>query len=376
MSDNYYEILGISRDADANEIKKAYRKLAMEFHPDRNPDNTEAEEKFKKIGEAYAVLSDPQKRAEYDRFGTTGRSAGGGFGGFSGGYADPFDIFREVFGGGFGDMFGMGGSAGGRRRSTVRRGSDLQVRLKLSLEEIASGTSKKIKIKKLNTCETCSGEGVKPGSSRQTCPVCHGHGEVAYRQGFFSVSQTCSNCRGQGTVIQDPCSDCQGEGRVRSEAVIEVEIPAGISEGQYLTLRGKGNVGPNAGPAGDVLVMIEEKKHEYFERHGDDIVYHLQLSFPQAALGDDIKVPTLKGQATLNIPEGTQSGKILRMKNKGIPHLSSHGTGDQLIKIHVFIPTKLGTDEKEIIKKLAEYQSMAPNKDSKSFFEKIKQAMS
>jgi len=373
MSDDYYEILGVSRDADQNTIKKAYRKLAMEYHPDKNPDNKEAEEKFKILGEAYTVLSDPQKRAEYDRFGKAGARGASGFGG-GGTYADPFDIFREVFGGGFGDIFGMGGS-GGRRGSTVKRGSDLQVRLKLSLEEIAQGVSKKLKIKKLIECETCSGSGVKPGTSKNTCQVCHGRGEVAYRQGFFSISQTCQNCGGTGSVISDPCTTCHGDGRLRGEYTLPVEIPAGVAEGQYLTLRNKGNAGPNGGPNGDVLVIIEEKKHEHFERHGDDVLYQLPLSFMQVALGDEVSVPTLNGSAKITIPAGTQSGKILRMKNKGIPHLSSHGNGDQLVKIQVWTPGKLGTKEKELLKELLKIENMYPKKGDKSFFDKVKEAI-
>lgn len=372
--EEYYSLLGIARDADQNEIKKAYRKLAMEYHPDRNPDNTEAEEKFKKLSEAYAVLSDPQKRAEYDRFGKTGmRGGAGGFGGFSGGFSgDPFDIFREVFGGGFGDIFGMGGSQG---RSSKRRGADLQLRLKLSLEEIATGVKKKIKLKKQVDCDTCDGTGKSPGTSKVTCPACHGRGEVAYRQGFFTVSQTCQRCGGEGSIIDKPCPTCHGDGRVRGEDQIDIEVPAGIAEGQYLTVRGEGNVGPRGGPPGDVLIIIEEQKHDDFERHGDDIVYHLNLSFPQVVLGAEVEVPTLEGKAKINIPAGTQSGKILRMKNKGIPRLNSYKRGDELIKVHVWTPTKIGSKEKSLLKELAKFDSVQPQNDDKSFFERMKEAI-
>jgi molecular chaperone DnaJ len=366
--EDYYSVLGIGRNADQNEIKKAYRKLAMENHPDRNPGDNQAEERFKRISEAYAILSDPQKRAEYDRYGKAGaRGAGGGFGGFSG---DPFDIFREVFGGGFGDIFGMG-----QRRGAKRRGADLQLRLQLSLEEIAEGVKKKIKLKKQVNCDTCAGTGKSPGTSKVTCPVCHGQGEVAHRQGFFTVTQTCQRCNGEGEIIDKPCPTCHGDGRVRGESFIEIEVPAGIAEGQYLTVRGEGNVGPRGGPQGDVIIIIEEKKHAEFERHGDDIVYNLHLSFPQVTLGDEVQVPTLEGKAIISIPAGTQSGKILRMKNKGIPHLNSYRRGDELIKIHVWTPAKIGAKEKALLKELAAFESMHPNKEDKSFFERMKEAI-
>lgn len=370
---DYYEILGVSRDADVNTIKKSYRKLAMQYHPDRNPGDKAAEEKFKEIGEAYAVLSDAQKRRQYDRFGRAGMRGTGGFGGFgTGGFSDPFDIFREVFGGGFGDIFGMGGS---HSRSSVRRGSDLQIRLKLSLEEIAQGVSKKIKIKKYVKCESCDGTGAHPGTSTTTCPMCHGRGEVAYRQGFFTVSQTCQRCGGEGKIVDHPCDSCEGSGRVRGEATIPVDIPAGVAEGQYLTVRRGGNVGPRGGPAGDVIVLMEEKPHEYFERHGDDIVFNLNIGFPQAALGDEVEVPTLTGKAKIHIASGTQSGKILRMRGKGIAHLNSHGSGDQLIRVQVYTPTKLDANEKELLKQLAKQNNMYPKKGDKSFFERMKEAI-
>jgi len=374
--EDYYTLLGVSRDADQNDIKKAYRKLAMQYHPDRNPDNKEAEDKFKKIGEAYAILSDPQKRAQYDRFGTAGARGAGGFGGgFSGGgFADPFDIFREVFGGGFADIFGMGGTSG-RTRTAKRRGADLQLRLQLSLEEIAKGVKKKLKLKKQVACETCDGTGKSPGTSMVTCPSCQGRGEVAYRQGFFTVSQTCQRCSGEGQIVDRPCPTCHGDGRVRKETTLEVEIPAGIAEGQYITVRNEGNIGPRGGPQGDVLIIIEEKDHADFERHGDDIIYNLRLSFIQACLGDEVEVPTLTGKATITIPPGTQSGKILRMKGKGIPHLNSYKVGDELIKIHIWTPTKLGSKEKSLLKELASFDSMYPQKQDKSFFERMKEAI-
>ncbi|HPG39164.1 MAG TPA: molecular chaperone DnaJ [bacterium] len=367
----YYDILGVSRDADVNEIKKAYRKLAMQYHPDKNPGDKSAEEKFKELSEAYAVLSDPQKRRQYDQFGQTGNMRSGG--GFEGGFVDPFDIFREVFGGGFGDIFGMGGTS--RRHSGAKKGADLQIRLKLTLEEIFSGTTKKIKIKKHIMCEACKGTGASPGTSHITCQTCHGRGEVAYRQGFFTVTQTCQACGGEGKIIEKPCLECNGEGRKRGDATIEVNIPAGVAEGQYLPVRGAGNSGPKGGPNGDVIVVFEEEPHEVFERHGDDIVYNLYIGFTQAVIGEELEVPTLNGKAKINLAAGTQSGKILRMRGKGMPHLNSYGAGDQLIRVHVWTPTKLNAKEKELIKQLSEQENMFPKKDDKSFFERMKEAI-
>ena len=370
---DYYAVLGVSRDADADTIKKAYRKLAMEYHPDKNPGDKKAEEKFKEIAEAYAVLSDAQKRRQYDQWGSEGMRGSGGGGFDPRGFGDPFDIFREVFGGGFGDIFGMGG--GGGRRPAVQRGTDLQVRLKLDMEEIGRGASKKLKIKKLVKCEKCGGSGAKSGTSMTTCPQCQGRGEVAYRQGFFSISRTCGRCYGEGKIIENPCSSCDGEGRVRGEATLEVEIPAGVAEGQYLTVRNAGNAGPRGGPAGDVLVIIEEKPHDYFQRHGNDILYELTISFPQLALGDEVEVPTLGGKARITIAPGTQSGKILRMRGKGIPNLNGGGAGDQLIRITAYTPVKLNEAEKELIRQLAKHDAIYPEKSDKGLFEKMREAM-
>lgn len=370
---DYYKILGIDRNADVSDIKKAYRKLAMEYHPDRNPGDAKAEERFKEIGEAYAVLSDPQKRREYDQFGRTGMRGAGGFSGFGGGYQDPFEIFREVFGGGFGDIFGMSGE--GRRRATVQRGSDLQVRLRLDLEEIGRGVTKKIRIKKMVRCERCGGSGAKGGTAKITCPQCQGRGEVAYRQGFFTISRTCGRCYGEGKIIEQPCPSCKGDGRVQGETTIEIEVPPGVAEGQYLTISGAGNVGPRGGPNGDVLVIIEEKPHSHFQRHGDDILYELSLSFPQVVLGDEVEVPTLNGKARITIAPGTQSGKILRMRGKGIPHLHSNKVGDQLIRISVFTPTKITEKEKELLRELSRHSNIYPQKNEKTFFEGMRESI-
>ncbi len=376
MSDqDLYKLLGVSRDASQAEIKKAYRKLAMQYHPDRNPDDKQAEDRFKQVGEAYSVLSDPEKRRRYDQFGATDMRGGGagGFGGAGGMGFDPFDIFREVFGGGFGDIFGGGGGQG-RRRSTVQRGSDLQIRIKLTLEEIAKDTTKTVKLKRLVSCETCDGSGAKPGTGKETCPMCHGNGEVAYRQGFFTLARTCPRCHGEGSIISQPCSTCQGDGRVKGESTIEVDIPHGVSQGQYLTIRNSGNVGPRGGPIGDVIVVIEEAEHPFFERHGDDILYDLHLGFPNAALGAEVEVPTLNGKAKISIPSGTQSGKILRMRGKGIPHLNSSGSGDQLIRVQIYTPKKLSEEERQILQDLEKRENMHPKRGEKGFFERVKEA--
>ncbi|RMF64398.1 MAG: molecular chaperone DnaJ, partial [Calditrichaeota bacterium] len=326
---DYYEVLGVRRDASPDEIKKAYRKLAMKYHPDRNPGDKRAEESFKEVAEAYEVLRDPQKRERYDRFGHSG--LGGGFEGFGFDF-DLGDALRtfmsESFG--FGDFFGMGRRSGSRSR--VRRGADLQLKLKLTLEEIATGVKKKLKVKKWVRCDACNGTGGSEPDAYMTCLQCHGAGEVRQVSqslfGQFVNITTCPRCNGEGRVLKSPCKKCGGDGRVHGESIITVDIPAGVATGNYLTIRGEGNVGPRGGPAGDVIVLIEEQEHEYFERHGDDILYNLVLSFSQAALGDEVEVPTLNGKAKLTIQPGTQMNKILRMRNKGIPRLHGHGRGD------------------------------------------------
>lgn len=370
---DYYELLGVSRNADSNEIKKAYRKQAMLYHPDKNPGDKQAEERFKEIGEAYQVLSDPQKRRRYDQFGHA-ESEGGGFSGFGnmGGFTDPFDIFREVFGGGFDEIFGMGSR---RRKSSAKRGADLQLRLKLTLEEIATGVKKKVKIKSYIACTECSGTGSMPGTSVVDCPMCYGRGEVAYRQGLFTIAQTCQRCGGEGKIVDKPCGVCHGDGRQKGENTLEIQIPAGVAEGQYLTLRNAGSIGPRNGPKGDVIVIIEENPHKHFERHGNDILYNLYISFPQAALGDEVEVPTLNGKAKINIAAGTQSGKILRMRGKGLTALNSHSKGDQLIRVLIWTPTKLNAKEKSLLQELSKLSGVHPKSGDKSFFDKVKEAI-
>lgn len=379
MDRDYYEVLGISRDATEQEIKKAYRKLALQYHPDRNPGDKEAEEKFKEVSEAYEVLKDPEKRRRYDMYGKSGIK--GGFEGFSGFDFDLSDALRtfmsEGFFGDFADFFG--GSTQSRRRASRTRGADLQIRLKLTLEEVAEGVTKKIKFKRFVRCETCGGSGTRRGANAATCPVCHGRGEVRQvsRTLFGQIVNvtTCSHCNGEGKIITDPCPDCRGEGRVKKEQTLSVNIPAGVSSGNYLTLRGEGHTGPRGGSSGDAIIVIDVEEHPYFERHGDDIIYDLYISFSQAALGDIVEVPTLKGKAKLTIPAGTQSGKILRMRGKGIRHLHHHGSGDQLVRIFVWTPTRLSEQEKDLFRKLAEMKNIQPPKEDKSFFKKLKETL-
>ncbi|MBN2425638.1 MAG: molecular chaperone DnaJ [Calditrichaceae bacterium] len=376
---DYYEILGISKDVSPEELKKAYRKLAVKYHPDKNPGDKEAEAKFKEIAEAYAVLNDPQKRQQYDRFGHAG-PGGGGFGGFDFGGFDISDALRQFMeqGFGFGDFFG--GSGGGGRRRSSRRGSDLQVKLRLTLEEIATGVKKKIKIKKQVACQECNGTGSAKYSRTMSCPTCHGTGEI--RQVSNSIFgqminvTTCPRCRGEGQIIENPCRSCHGEGRVSDSKLIEINVPAGVSSGNYIPLEGEGNIGIRGGSPGDLIVYIEEIKHSIFERRGDDVIMVLPVSFPKAALGGSVEVPTLTGKVKLNIAAGTQSGKILRLRGKGIPHLHGPGIGDQLVQIQIYVPTTLSSEEKKILNQLAERENFEPGEDGHmNIFEKFKQAL-
>ncbi len=358
---DYYEILGVNKNAGKDEIKKAYRKLAMQYHPDRNPDNKEAEEKFKEAAEAYEVLSNDDKRSKYDRFGHQGLKGGQDFHGFSD-VNDIFSHFSDIFGGFgggsiFDDFFGGSGQRRQRQRTTGTPGSDLKVTLKLSLEEIASGTTKKIKIKKYTTCKTCGGTGAKSSGDFNTCTVCKGTGEIRQVSrslfGQFVNIAACSNCGGTGRVIADPCRKCSGEGRVYHEDTIKINVPAGVSDNSYMTLRGEGNAGKNGGPAGDIIVIFREQQHDYFVRNGDDVIYDLFISYPEAVMGTDVEIPTLNGRAKLRIEAGTQPGKFLKMREKGIQHLNSHGAGDQLVKINVYVPKKVNSKEKELLKELS-----------------------
>jgi molecular chaperone DnaJ len=379
MGKDYYATLGVGRNATQDEIKKAYRKLALQFHPDRNPGNKESEEKFKAAAEAYEVLTDPKKKETYDRYGEEGLR--GAFSGQGGGFAwqdfhhatDFEDIFGNIFGGSiFGDLFGQRGTAGGRRRQpSAQRGNDLRVNLKLSLEEIATGVEKTIKIKKFKRCSTCSGSGAKPGSTPKTCPACGGTGEVQTQSrsffGTFISVQSCPTCRGEGTIVSDPCPNCSGSGHVRDSETVTVNIPAGVTTGNYIPLKGQGDVGPHNGPSGDVIIYIEEMPHDLFERQDDDILYDLPISFTQAALGAQIEIPTLSGRALLKIPPGTQSGKIFRMRGKGIQHLQRTGVGDELIRVWVWTPKNLSKKERALLQDLEDSPNMQPPKGGKSF---------
>ncbi len=378
---DYYEILGVAKSSSVEEIKKAYRKLALQYHPDRNPGNADAEEQFKEAAEAYEVLSDPTKRQRYDQFGHDGLRRGADFHDF-GNMNDIFSAFGDVFGGSFFEE--MFGGARSRGRSGPAQGSDLKIRLKLTLEEIATGAEKKLKIRKWKACPDCQGSGAKGGGATMTCPVCKGSGEI--RQvtrtilGQMVNIAMCQNCSGEGRVIKEPCLTCKGDGRIQGEATVKVTIPAGVSEGNYLPLRGEGNVGPRNGPPGDLIVVIEEQPHDVFTRENDDVVLDLLVSFSDAALGGEVDVPTLTGKAKLKIDPGTQSGSVLRMRDKGIPHLNNYGRGDQLVRVNVWVPKSLNSQERTLLKQLAVSENMHPKEgdrsahSEKSFFKRMKNA--
>jgi len=374
---DYYEVLGVERAATQDDIKKAYRKKAFEHHPDRNPGNKDAEEKFKEATEAYEVLHDEQKRRNYDQFGHA--AADGGFGGGGAG-AQGFDLsdalraFMRDFGS-FEDIFGGGGGAEAGRR--VRQGQNLQIRLKLTLEEILQGTSKKIRLKRLVSCPTCKGSGAKEGSTPKPCPECQGTGQVRRVQrsilGQFVSVAVCPRCRGEGEIVTDPCPQCKGDGRVETPETISVDIPAGVQEGNYIPIAGKGHVGPRGGPAGDLIILIEEVPHPVFERHGDDVMCEVPINFPTVALGGKIEVPTITGTARLEIPAGTQSHRIFRLRGQGLPRVHSSRRGDQLVRVVVWTPKKLSSEEKTNLEKLSQIQSPPP-KPHKGLFERIRES--
>lgn len=378
---DYYEVLGLGRDASEEDIKKAYRRLALQHHPDRNPGSKESEEKFKEATEAYEVLKDPDKRARYDRFGHVGVTGAGGFEGFDFGTFDLSDALRAFMRdfGGFGIFDDFFGTTTARTRRGHQRGQDLQIRLKLTLEEIATGVEKKIKLKRLQKCDACSGTGAEKGSSKRECPQCHGTGQIRRVSrslfGQFASVTTCGTCEGEGAVIDRMCPQCDGQGRVKGVSTINVKVPPGVTTGNYIPLRGAGNAGPRGGPAGDVIVFIEEEEHPTFRRHEDDIVCEIPISFTQAALGDEIVVPTLDGNEALKIPPGTQSGKIFRFRNKGIPHLHGYGKGDELVRVVVWVPTRLSSEEKKLLKELADKENLKPPKGDKGFFDKLRETL-
>jgi molecular chaperone DnaJ len=367
---DYYEVLGVSRGASDDELKKAYRRLAIQNHPDRNPGNKEAEERFKEINEAYQVLSDPERRAQYDRFGHAafqGPQGQGPFGGF-----DFTQGFEEVFSDIFGDFFGTGR---GRARSRSRRGDDLRYDLEIEFEEAARGTEKIIRFQRLTQCEACNGTRARGGSTgTRQCPNCRGTGQVRTQQGFFSISTTCGQCRGEGMIISDPCPKCHGQGRIRKQESLSVRIPAGVDNGSRLKLRGEGEAGYGGGAPGDLYVIVHVKEHPLFARQDNDIVIEVPISFPQAALGCEIEVPTLDGKVKLKIPSGTQSGKVFRLKGKGIVDLHGYGRGDQLIRVVVETPRSLTARQRELLEEFARLDGKAVNHPlSKGFVDKLKE---
>lgn len=377
---DYYEVLGVERGAGADEIKKAYRKMAVKYHPDKNPGDKGAEDKFKEAAEAYEVLSNADKRAQYDRFGHNMPGAGGfgGGGGFSGGgmnMEDIFGQFGDIFGGAFGDAFGGGGGQRGRR---VNKGSNLRVKVKLTLEEIASGVEKKIKLNKYVGCTTCKGTGAEGGSGFSTCGTCKGQGQVSRVQntilGRMQTTAVCPECSGEGKIITNKCNVCFGNGIVEGEEVVAINLPAGVQDGMQLSMRGKGNAAARGGIPGDLIIVIEELDHEHFKRMGNDIYYELFISFPDAVTGTQLEVPTLDGKVRIKIDAGTQPGKLLRLRSKGLPSIEGHGKGDMLISINVWTPQTLSKEEKEIIERLSQSKNFAPNptKKDRGFFEKIR----
>jgi len=365
---DYYEILEINRNASETEIKKAYRRLAIKYHPDKNPGDKEAEEQFKELSEAYAVLSDSQQRATYDQFGHAGLGGGGGFS--SGGFNFGGTPFEDLFGDIFGDIFGGGGGA---RRGRGRRGDDLRYNLTISFEEAAFGLETKVQVPRHQPCETCDGSGAAAGTSPRTCTTCQGHGQVRYQQGFFSLTRPCPECNGAGKVIDSPCKDCKGSGRIRKKKSISLKIPAGVETGTRLKLSGEGEAGSQGGPPGDLYVVITVAEHPIFQREGREVLCELPISFTQAALGCECEVPTLDGKVKMKIPAGTQSGKVLKLAGKGIPSLQGYGRGDQLVIVRVETPSKLTARQKELLEEFAREAGEDVHPMGKSFFDKVKE---
>jgi molecular chaperone DnaJ len=366
---DYYEVLGIARGVNDEEIKKAYRRLAIQYHPDRNPGDRQAEERFKEINEAYQVLSDPEKRLQYDRFGHAAFQGPQGPGGFGFDFSQGFeDVFSDIFG----DFFGTGR---GRSRSRSRRGDDLRYDLEVEFEEAHRGVDKVIKIDRLTLCEACNGTRTASGSAGlRTCPNCRGSGQVRTQQGFFSISTTCAQCRGEGNIISDPCPKCQGQGRVRKRQSLSVHIPPGVDNGSRLKLRGEGEAGFGGGSAGDLYVVIHVKEHPIFARQDNDVIVEVPISFPQAALGAEMDVPTLDGKVKLKVPAGTQSGKVFRLKGKGFADLHGYGRGDELVKLVVETPRRLTARQRELLEEFAQLSGEEVNHPlSKGFVDKLRE---
>ncbi len=367
---DYYEVLGVSRGVDDAELKKSYRKLALEFHPDRNPDDPRAEDKFKEVSEAYAVLANPEKRRAYDRFGFEGLGASGGPGP---GFSDFGDLgnFTDLFNDLFGDVFG-GGRAGGRRRGRGQRGADLRYNLEIDLNGVLEGVEAKIKIPKMRGCETCSGSGAKPGTQPESCQRCGGTGQVIFQQGFFRISRPCDQCGGQGETVRHRCGTCRGAGRVEGQQSLTVRVPAGVDDGMRMRLSGEGEAGVAGGPPGDLYVVISVAPHSLFTRDGPDLHCEVPVRFVQATLGTEIEVPTLEGKVDMRIPEGTQSGKVLRLRGKGVPGLNSTSRGDQLVHIFVEVPTKLTERQRELLEKFAEESGDEVSPVTNGFLDKLR----
>jgi len=363
---DYYEVLGVSKSATDQEIKSAYRRQAVKHHPDKNPGDRSAEDKFKEAAQAYSVLGDPQKRAQYDRFGhsSVGGSGGAGF--------DPsiFSEFGDIFGDffGFGDLFG----ASSRRQSSARRGADLRYDLQIDFMDAVFGMKTRIKVPRMEACGTCQGSGVPPGAAPSTCPTCHGQGQVRYQQGFFSISRTCHHCQGSGRLIKDHCSDCRGEGRLGRERFLQVTIPAGVDTGSRLRYTGEGEGGLQGGPPGDLYVVLRVGDHEIFERQENDIHCRIPISFTQAALGATITVPTLEGEEALSIPPGTQSGKVFRLRGKGIPGVNGRGRGDEFVSVNVVTPRKLNREQRRLLEQLAQLTPVENKPLERGLFDRVK----
>lgn len=368
VKQDYYEVLGVSKNASAEEIKKAYRQKALKYHPDRNPGDKEAEEQFKQAAEAYSVLIDPQKRSIYDRYGHDGLR-GEGYGGFSGFDSSVFEDFEDILGSffdfGFGDIFGTRK----RRRTQPRRGRDLALELEITLEEAAFGTEKEIKLNRKETCPQCQGSKMQPGTRKSTCHYCHGRGQVQFRQGFFTIARTCNRCQGTGQRIDAPCNKCHGSGKINQKRALQVKIPAGVDNDNKLRMSGEGEAGDKGAPPGDLYILIRVKKHKYFKRRGSDLYCEINLSFPQAALGTSVEVPTLNGSETLNIPPGTQPNDTLKIKGKGIKSLDRGTKGNLLVRVNIKTPKDLTKKQKEL---LQQFEELSNNKKDKNILNKVK----
>ena len=368
---DYYEVLGVTRTSTEQEIKSAYRKLALQYHPDRNPNNPDAAEHFKECTEAYSVLADTDKRARYDQFGHAGVSSGpmGGGVGFDPSIFQDFgDIFSDLFG--FGDLFG-GGQRGGRR-NWAQRGGDLREDLTLEFEEAVFGTTNKVKVRRHESCEACDSSGIAAGKSPTTCRTCSGRGQLRYQQGFFSIARTCTTCQGAGVVITDPCPKCKGQGRLLQERMKDVKIPPGVEDGTRIRYQGDGEAGVHGGPSGDLYIVLHVKEHAFFEREGKDLHCVVPVSFTQLALGTEIEIPTLDGTHLLKIPDGTQTGTVFRLRNKGVPVLNGHGKGDLFVEVKVEIPAKLNKRQKELLQELAAMGQVENKPERRTLFSKVK----